>query len=101
MDEEAPRANAEETLDRMEQRTSRSSFTRSRDNLSLSLRDSGSSVDVEQSSRALSIAAKQVHGFFIISVLFMLLLGIYINCSCKILWVNSPRNDSEMTLNIV
>ena len=80
VDEEAPKANAEETLDRKEQRTSRSSltpvtkhrsFTRSRDNLSLSPRDSGSSGDVEQSSQAvqkpvpsaLSIAAKQVCGF--------------------------------------
>ena len=80
VDEEAPKANAEETLERKEQRTSRSSltpvtkhrsFARSRDNLSLSPRDSGSSGDVEQSSQAvqkpvpsaLSIAAKQVRGF--------------------------------------
>ncbi|XP_020625172.1 myotubularin-related protein 13-like isoform X2 [Orbicella faveolata] len=77
VDEEAPKANAEETLDGKEQRTSRSSltpvtkhrsFTKSRDNLSLSPRDSGSSGDVEQSSQAvqkpvpsaLSIAAKQL-----------------------------------------
>ena len=77
VDEEAPKANAEETLDTKEQRTSRSnltpvtkhrSFSRSKDNLSLSPRDSGGSSDVEKPSQAeqkpvpsaLSIAAKQV-----------------------------------------
>lgn len=77
VDEEAPKANAEETLDRKEQRTSRTSltplakhrsFTRSRDNLSSSPKDSGSSIDIDRSSQAeqkpipsaLSIAAKQV-----------------------------------------
>lgn len=102
VDEEAPKANAEETLDRKEQRTSRSSltpvtkhrsFARSRDNLSLSPRDSGSSVDVVESSQsvqkpvpsALSIAAKQVCVFFIISILFELLLGIYMNCVLAVL----------------
>lgn len=80
MVEEAPKANAEETLDRKDQRTSRSSltpvtkhrsFSRSKDNLSLSPKDSGSSSDIEQPSQAeqkpvpsaLSIAAKQVSGF--------------------------------------
>lgn len=79
MDEEAPKANAEETLDRKDQRISRSSltpiikhrsFSRSKDNLSLSPKESGSSSDLEQPAQAeqkpvpsaLSIAAKQVCG---------------------------------------
>lgn len=77
VDEEAPKANAEDTLERKEQRTSWSSltplakhrsFTKSRDNLSSTPKDSGSSSDLDQSSQveqkpvpsALSIAAKQV-----------------------------------------
>lgn len=77
VDEEAPKANAEETLERKDQRISRSSltpitkhrsFSRSKDNLALSPKDSGSSSDLEKPSQveqkpvpsALSIAAKQV-----------------------------------------
>ena len=79
VDEEAPKANAEDTLDRREQRVSRNSltpivkhrsFSRSRDNLALSPKESGSSSDLEQPVQAeqkpvpsaLSIAAKQVCG---------------------------------------
>ena len=78
VDEEAPKANAEDTCDRAQQRISRvsltpmtkhRSFSKSRDNISLSAKESGSSSDLDNTSTqeeqksvpsALSIAAKQV-----------------------------------------
>lgn len=80
VDEEAPKANAEDTSDRMQQRISRisltplakhRSFSKSRDNISLSVRDCGSSSELENIAQqeqkpvpsALSIAAKQVGGY--------------------------------------
>ncbi|XP_074605890.1 myotubularin-related protein 13-like [Acropora palmata] len=77
VDEEAPKANAEDTTDRVQQRISRSSltprakhrsFSKSRDNISQLVRDSGSSNELENIAQqeqkpvpsALSIAAKQL-----------------------------------------
>lgn len=82
VDEEAPKAITEDTLDRKDQRTSRASLTpvtkhrsisRSRDNLASQPKESGSSSDLEQPKQAeqkpvpsaLSIAAKQVCGMLI------------------------------------
>ena len=83
VDEEAPKAITEDTLDRKDhQRTSRASltpvtkhrsFSRSRDNLACQPKESGSSSDLEQPKQveqklvpsALSIAAKQVCGMLI------------------------------------
>lgn len=77
VDDEAPKAITEDTLDRRDQRISRASLTpvtkhrsisRSRDNLASQPKESGSSSDLEQPKQAeqkpvpsaLSIAAKQV-----------------------------------------
>ncbi|XP_068760421.1 myotubularin-related protein 13-like [Montipora capricornis] len=78
VNEEAPKANAEDTSDRAQQRISRASltpltkhrsFSKSRDNISLSAKESGSSSDLDNTSTqeeqksvpsALSIAAKQL-----------------------------------------
>lgn len=77
VDDEAPKAITEDTLDRKDQRISRASLTpvtkhrsisRSRDNLASQPKESGSSSDLEQPKQAeqkpvpsaLSIAAKQV-----------------------------------------
>lgn len=85
VDEEAPKAITEDTLDRKDQRTSRASLTpvtkhrsisRSRDNLASQPKESGSSSDLEQPKQAeqkpvpsaLSIAAKQVCGMLIESL---------------------------------
>lgn len=79
VDEEAPKANAEDTTDRLQQRISRisltprakhRSFSKSRENISQLVRDSGSSNELENIAQqeqkpvpsALSIAAKQVGG---------------------------------------